>query len=281
LKKMDPDDPADDAGEDVEDIVVAAIDGSEPDADHDGGEEEVDPAEPEFDPIIQHGKRIGGMQGRHGRKDIAALCIEAGEDVCVEVVVPAAEAGGVAGSMRVEGESVVLDVPGRRGGAGIVDDEADEVDEQEAEGELEEGVLVLIEEIAGKGKRQRHPAEIEAAGEDVERRVAVDIPKLIWREDYSTGAFYSEESFFEVIEAFDMDRVVPVVGEELHGIEEHPKYDEDGEAEDEAAGRVGSEEESIEEADEEELVGFEAEERRREKEIESRDAEGRQGGAAV
>jgi hypothetical protein len=68
----------------------------------------------------------------------------------------------------------------------------------------------------------------------------------------------AKEGLFRVVNAFDMNGVVPVIGEGLHGIEEDPEDDEHGESQDEPAGGIGNIIQQIEQSHEEELICFKA-----------------------
>lgn len=80
------DEHADDGGEDaeqhVDDVVVAGIDGSEPDADADEAKQTagVPPAKA-LHGVDRGDEQVGGMQAGNGREDIGVLAIDAVEDV--------------------------------------------------------------------------------------------------------------------------------------------------------------------------------------------------------
>lgn len=80
------DEHADDGGEDAEqhidDVVVAGIDGSEPDADADEAKQTAGvPPAMALHCVDRGDEQVGGMQAGNGREDIGVLAIDAVEDV--------------------------------------------------------------------------------------------------------------------------------------------------------------------------------------------------------
>jgi hypothetical protein len=61
----------------------------------------------------------------------------------MEELVETSQSRGIAGCMRIESETVLLDIPGRSGRINIIDDEAQQVDDQERQGITGEPLLVL------------------------------------------------------------------------------------------------------------------------------------------
>src|ERR1700761_5010633 len=145
------------------------------------------------------------MERGHSREDITALGIQTGKDMHVKITVPTTQTGGIAGCMRVEHEAVLFYIPGRCGGTGIVDDKPNEIDDQKAKRKFEEGFFIAIEQIAGEGKRQGHPAEIKTTGGNVQKRSLMNQPEFVGRTDDTIRTAYAEQVFFEPVNALYMD----------------------------------------------------------------------------
>jgi len=132
--------------------MMTAVDGGEPDPDHDQGEQRVAPSCACLYSIIKDDQGIGCMQGGHGCEYIGAFRIERGEYGYMEELVEAAQAGSVAGGMGVKPESVLLYIPGWSGGVHVVDDEAQYIDCEKSKGETEKSFFILVKKVTGEGQ---------------------------------------------------------------------------------------------------------------------------------
>jgi len=65
------------------------------------------------------------------------------------------------------------------------------------------------------------------------------------------GGMDAKQAFFRIIDTCDMNRIIVIIGEGLHKIENDPEDDEDGKTEDEAPGGAGEIEKGIEQEHEE------------------------------
>ena len=132
------DDGGEDAQEDVDGIVVSAVDGCPPDAEADDGKHHRPPGQLAGAQGIEAGDgAVGGMERWHGGENVGVVDVDAAEDGVAYERIEASEARGVAARIEERFEAELLDVPWRCCGVDVVADETDEVDEQEGRCEAE------------------------------------------------------------------------------------------------------------------------------------------------
>src|SRR5882762_218039 len=90
---------------------------------------------------------------------------------------------------------------------------------------------------------------------------------------YNVGAIpqtYAEEAFLRLVDALDMNDIIPVIREGLHQIENDPEDHKDRKAEDKTTGCRRKIEESVKEANEKQLVCLETDQPGREDQVKDR-----------
>jgi hypothetical protein len=92
-------------------------------------------------------------------------------------------------------------------------------------------------------------------------------PVFIGGENGAPGGRDTEQVFFGPVDAFDMYRIIPVIGKCLHRIEKDPEHDENGKAQDKTTCSAGQVIKTVEQKDQEELVGLIADEPRRKDQV--------------
>src|ERR1700722_16708385 len=159
----------------------------------------------------------------------------------MEIAVETPKAGRISARVRIEPETILLHVPGRCSRIHIVYDKTKQVDQQECQRITEELLLVAMEQIPRKRKRQRYPAKVTASCHHIQQGRSMRQPVFIGR-----LPFDREELLFEPVDTFNMHAVVPVIGKRFHRVEEDPEKDKDRKTKNEPAGNSGEIEEGIE-----------------------------------
>lgn len=187
-----------DAAEYVDYIVVGRVDGCPPDAEADYTAGNLNPCTAtEAEGVDERHEHVGGMERRHGRKDIGVTGIQAVENAETGEFVETPEACDFAGGAGNEVETMRGYVPGGRSGVDVISGEAEEVDQEEYEGEMQISFFLLAEEeMEAEDDGNGHPAEVEEAGEDVGPRCVMYGEKFVGCQAHSFADGNTEKFFF-------------------------------------------------------------------------------------
>lgn len=193
--------------------MVATVDCREPYTDRDYGEDCL----PQAVVTHLHGIEerygvVGGVERGDGREDICVLAVNGMEDASMEQTVKMLEAADIAGSVDDRREAILNDIPRRRGGMDIIPRETYEIDNEESRGEAYgEVAMPLPLEHKGVDDWQRHPAEIEQSGKDVEHCRVVDAEILTWSEDTPVGCLDAEELLLKAVDSLGVYIIEEIV----------------------------------------------------------------------
>ena len=122
----------------VDDVMMGGVDGGEPYADSDHKKKGANPEGGfGFERVDERHEGVGRVERRHGGEHIGVAPVKAVENPQAGHLVEPPESGHFAGGGEVEPESVEGHIPWRRGGMDVISGEADEVDKQEHQGEME------------------------------------------------------------------------------------------------------------------------------------------------
>ena len=219
LKQKNPDDGAADAQDNINQIVMCRIDCREPYSPEDDGEKQnQSPMAFPLDGVPKRYHHISRMERREGGEDVGIAAVNRAENRYSYRLVEANQAGCVARRVQDRLEPVIHHIPRRSSGMNVITDKANQVYQKEHHGKAQVQIPLLLQiKPYAESHRDRHPAKVEDAGEDVGHFPIMEMEIFVGRKDLPTIR-NAKQVLLGFVQALHVDRIHLVVRENTHPI---------------------------------------------------------------